>query len=409
MNANTTINKVFDYLFCLLIILLPLSFAYPNIILLLLILIFVFDYKNTKKIDLTPLKKPGVILAWSLVLYWYIKDILTGHLLDNKHSLFVLILVLPLLFLKIQNTTRILVAFIISGFIIAVNASIGLVEYYNVNHQLLPFEGTIINQILKMERPYLGFVCLIAIIASLHLAFNYKKYALLLYAYALLMGTFIFIISARISSISLIIILLLYLSVYLKTSLKHKLTFGVIALIAIVTVVAMNKNLKERLYLSGDATAGFSKLKSYEPRLVIWSCAYQIIESSDFNHWFGIDSEEKIEDLLALGYDKKLTNKYRAQYYIDVKLNTHNQFIGTYLNSGIIGLLLLLGSIIFQFISCRKDFIKTAMMVSLIFFLLVENVLYRQIGVYLFAIIIAITGITSNFSKKEITTPTKED
>ena len=103
-----------------------------------------------------------------------------------------------------------------------------------------------------------------------------------------------------------------------------------------------------------------------------------------------------------MGYDKKLTNKYRAQYYMDVKLNTHNQFIATYLNSGIIGLLLLISFLVFQFISSKKDFIKTAMIVSLILFLLVENVLYRQNGVYLFALIIAITTVNFDLTKKEI-------
>ena len=378
MNSNITINKVFDYLFCLMIIVLPLSFAYPNIILLLLVFIFFFDFKSTKKIDFSPLKKPSVISIWVLILYWYLKDIISGHLLDNKHSLFILIFIVPLLFLKIQNQTRIYVAFVVSGFIVALNASIGLIEYYIANHQLLPFEGTVINQILKMERPYLGFICLIAIISALNLGFHFKKHAWPMYAYALLMGTFIFIISARISSISLIVILLFYLVFYLKTSLKNKFTFGVIALIAIISFIAMNKNFRERLYLNGDTAEAISKLKSYEPRLVIWSCAKEIIQNPDFNHWFGINSEKKIEELLVLGYDKKLTNKYRAQYYMDVKLNTHNQFIATYLNSGIIGLLLLISFLVFQFISSKKDFIKTSMIVSLILFILVENVFYLQ-------------------------------
>lgn len=87
---------------------------------------------------------------------------------------------------------------------------------------------------------------------------------------------------------------------------------------------------------------------------------------------------------------------------MDVKLNTHNQFIGTYLNSGIIGLLLLVGYLVFQFVSSRKNFTKTAMIVSLVLFLLVENVLYRQIGVYLFAIIIVITTVNFDITKKDI-------
>lgn len=402
MNFNLTINKVFDYLFCLMIIFLPLSFAYPNIIIILLILIFFFDFKNTKKIDFSPLKKPPVIIIWSLIFYWYVKDIVSGHLLDNKHSLFLLIFIVPVLFLKIQNQIRIYVAFVVLGFVVALNASVGLLDYYFVNHQLLPFEGTVINQILKMERPYLGFICLIAIISSLNLSFYFRKYAWPMYAYALLMGTFIFIISARISSISLVVILLFYLFFYLKTSFKNKLIFSSVALITIISFVAVNKSFRERLYLNGDTTEAVSKLKSYEPRLVIWSCAKEIIQNPDFNHWFGISSEKKIEDLLVLGYDKKLTNKYRAQYYMDVKLNTHNQFIGTYLNSGIIGLLLLVGYLVFQFVSSRKNFTKTAMIVSLVLFLLVENVLYRQIGVYLFAIIIVITTVNFDITKKDI-------
>lgn len=400
MNSNKTINIVFDYLFCLLIVIIPISFAIPNLILVLLIVLFLADYKNLKKIDFSPIKKPAVVLVWSLVLYWYVKDAITQHLTDNKHSLFLLIIILPLLFLKIQNYTRIFVAIVIAGFIIALRASFGLIEYHNAHQQLLPFEGEIINDILNMERPYLGFFSLIAIISSISLAFQYKKYAFLMYAYALLMGFFIFIISARMSSISLLIILLLYLVFYLKTALKNKLIFGFIVLTMVIGVIGINKNIRERLFINANATESVSKFKSYEPRFIIWPCAYDIIQSSDFNHLFGISSEKKIEDLLALGYNKKITNKFRADYYVTIKLNTHNQFLGTYLNSGIIGSILLLGFLVLQIKANRKDFIKTAMVVVLLLFLIVENVLYRQMGVYLFALIIAISNTNLNFSKK---------
>ncbi len=395
---KTTENKalVYDYLYSILIILLPLSFALPNIILGLLVLLFIVDIKNFKTKFLQDFFRPSLLLLPILIFFWFGKDIITKNFSENKHSLFIITPILLILFLKIQNKNRILISIVISGIIAIARASFGLFQNYTTNHELLPFEGTVVNEILKMERPYLGFLSLIAAIVSFYLGTTLHRFKWLFYINTFVNCLFIFIISARISSISLLLIVLIYLLIYLETKIQRKLIFVFTSLILCSAIITWNKNIRDRLFISGSFSEGFSKFKTYEPRFVIWPCAYEISQSSDFNMFVGINSEKKIENMLAEGYQKRINNKFKADYYAQEKLNTHNQFLATYLNSGIIGLFGLIIFFIGQFYIHRKNFFKTALFLAIFLFLLVENVFFRQLGIYFFGIILALNNASRN-------------
>ena len=127
--------------------------------------------------------------------------------------------------------------------------------------------------------------------------------------------------------------------------------------------------------------------------MVIWNCAYDIACDSDFNVFFGLNSQKVLEDKYLDCYAQKMENKYRAAYFISTKKNSHNQFLDIYLFSGLIGFILFTYFFIIQIFSHRKNYIKTAMIISLVLFLLVENVLRRQMGTYLFIIIVSFINI----------------
>jgi O-antigen ligase len=403
MELNNIKSNFYDYLFCLLIIILPYSIKFPNILIVILSLFLIFDFKEYSKIDFKILKKTTLITLYILILYWLSKGFLSNTISENKYSLYVIILIVPILFLKIRNSDRILFAIIISVFILSLRSIYGLIIHYSANNELLPFEGDIVNAILGMERPYLGFFSVIAIIISIELSLKHAKYKYILLAYSVYIGLFISVISARISGLTILFLIILYLVFYIKMSFKKKTLLFLVLGLSIFIVILSNKNLRERLFITNNYEESFAKVKLHEPRVIIWGCANEIMNSPNFNHILGLKSEKELDNLYAFCYDEKLENKHRANFFITSKLNSHNQFIGTYLTSGMIGLFLMLTFFISQIIICRANYIKTFMVIALFFFFMVEVVLLRQLGAYFFIIVICIINICPlNCSQKHL-------
>lgn len=403
MELNNIKFNFYDYLFCLLIIILPYSIKFPNILIVILSLFLIFDFKEYSKIDFKILKKTTLITLYILILYWLSKGFLTNTISENKYSLYILILIVPILFLKIRNSDRVLFAIVISVFILSLRSIYGLVMNYTANNELLPFEGDIVNTILGMERPYLGFFSVIGIIISIELSLKHTKYKYILLAYSVYIGLFISVISARISVLTVLFLIVLYLVFYIKMSFKKKAMLFLVLGLSIFIVILSNRNLRERLFITNNYEESFTKIKLHEPRVIIWGCANEIMNSPNFNHILGLESEKELQNLYAVCYDKKLENKHRANFFITSKLNSHNQFIGTYLTSGVIGLFLMLIFFISQIIISRTNFIKTFLIIALFLFFMVEVVLLRQLGAYFFIIVICIINICPlNCSQKHL-------
>jgi O-antigen ligase len=390
MELKNVKSNSYDYLFCLLILILPYSLKLPNIIIISLSLFFISDYREYDKIDFKILKNKSFAFLGLLVFYFFCKGLITNTLAENNCALLVPIILVPILFLKIKNSVRILFAIIISVFILSVRAIYGLSSYYMVNHELLPFEGDIINVILGGERPYLGFFSVIGIIAAIELAFKFEKYKYLLFAYSFFIFIFIFLISARISVLTILFLIGLYLAFYIKISFKKKILFFLMLSMTLSIGIISNKNLRERLFITSSINESINQYKLHEPRVIIWGCAYEIASSPEFNFIFGLKSEKELDALYAVCYDGKLSNKDRASFFIRTKLNSHNQFIGSYLTSGIIGFILLLSFFISLIITHRKSYLKISMITALFFFFMVEIVLRRQLGVYFFILVVSI-------------------
>lgn len=381
---------IYDYLFCLMVIVLPYSLKAPNVIAIVLSLFFIADFKKFIKIDFGRLKKWTFIILGVLVLYWLAKGILTNTLHETKYGLLAPLALLPVLFMKIRKKHRVMFAMVLSGLIYAIRAIYGMAKYYAANHTFSLFEGGDINTVLGQERPYIGFFSIIAIFIAATLAFRYARYRYWLAGYILFMTVFVFFISARISIITLLLSTVIYLLFYLKLSWQRKMIyFGVSALVVCMLVFSI-KSLRERMFITGDLQKSLAGIQRYEPRVIIWDCAYQIATSTGFESVFGLDSEEQLNALFATCYDQKLTNKHRANFFITTKLNSHNQFIGTYLTSGAVGLGLLLAFFACLFSDSRKNFIKISLVLALFLFFIVENVLRRQLGIYYLALVISL-------------------
>lgn len=386
-------QHIYDYLFCCLIFSLPYSLKIPNLLLILLCVFTIFDFKEIKNLKFTSLKTKPIIVLAVLMVYFLMKGIITGTISDHKYGLLVPVLTVPFLFLKVKEVKKVELSIVFTGFLLAIRALFGLLQHYLAHKTLLPFEGESVNEILYMERPYLGFFILVSVIFAFKLLYSLPKYKYFFAVYIVLAIGTIFIISARISAITLASCIVLYLIFYLKTATKYKLIFCGGAVLLLSISLLFSKNLQERLFILDNFDDSYAKFKLYEPRVIIWPCVYEIATSPDFNSIVGISSEKKINTLLTECYGNTIENKHRANFFMASELNTHNQFLSIYLSFGIIGLVLLVLFLVLQLHNYRKDFIKTALTIAIIFFFLVENVLSRQLGVYLFILLIALINL----------------
>lgn len=403
MNLPMSKNSWYDYLFCILIIVVPLSLKAPNVILIALTLFFIIDFKNSKKLNFRQLFKSQYIILGFLVLYWIFKGLFTETINENKYGLLLPIILIPILILKVQDFYKLLFAILVCGFIIATRAYYGLLFNYLNFGELLPFEGKSINQILNMDRPYLGFFLLISTVVAFYLIFKFPKFKVGLILYNLYVFIIIFLISARMTLLTLGFILLIYFVFYLKIGFTKKALYFAIVVLTVGMLISLNKNVRDRFFINANYEQSVNNFQRYEPRFFIWPCSISIAKSPTFNILFGIKSEKKLDDLLGKCYLDKMENKHRANFFVDTQLNTHNQFIGTYLTSGLIGVILLFAIFLIQFYNFRKNFYKTALIIAMLLFFIVENVLYRQVGAYFFGLILVLVN-SFNFQdeKKEL-------
>lgn len=400
MKLSISKDSFYDFLFCLLILVLPFSLKAPNIVLISLILFFFIDYKQLKYFEFRKIFKLPYLFLGILILYWFIKGLITGTLNENKYGLLIPILFLPLLALKVRDYYKLLYTIVVCGFIIASRALYGVLNNYIEFKEFLPFEGSSINEIIYMERPYLGFFLIISLLVAIYLWQKLQKLKIIVILYCLYVLITIFLISARMSLITLAILLVVGFLFYLKISIQKRIIFSIFFFISIGLFISFNKNLQERLFITSDYQESIKKFEHHEPRFIIWPCSYSVTESPSFNVFFGLDSEKKLNEFLGECYATKIENKHRADYFVQRKYNTHNQFLGIYLTSGLIGLLLLVSFFIVQWYVGKTNFFKTAITISIFLFFIVENVLYRQIGVYFFGILLVLINIY-DFSLKK--------
>lgn len=394
-----TKQDFFDGLFCLLILSIPYSLKAQNIILIAISLFFVADYKGMKRLDFSRLKKIPVMLFFLFLAYFFTMGVVTGNLADNKYGLFPVLVLIPVLALKISDFNKLLFAFMLSAFVLSVPAIYNLLSYYIRVNELNLGEGTFINDLLGMERPYLGFLCVISVFSALNLIKDYPRYKTALLSFVAYIVLFVFFISARISVLTILAMAALYFVFYLKMSNVKRI--GLVTVMAIIPVVIImsSSNLRMRFFIGEDWESSVKALKRYEPRLITWDCARDIATSEDFSPLVGLTSYNKLDEKLIACYGSKMENKHRANFFIERKLNTHNQYICYYLLTGVIGLVLVIAFFASSLVLYRKDFTKVSMIFAVMLFFVVENVMNRQIGNYYFILLLAFVNL---YQKKQL-------
>jgi O-antigen ligase len=388
---NLIKEKGFEYLIYALILSLFFSKAVPNIILAILTVFTIIDFKNNTILK-TKFTFSSSIILLILLLFLTLKSILFGTIsYDFKvyKGLFLLFW-LAIVFKKATNF-KTLKLVVLWGINAAILSSVFLISLFYFKHHTLPFSNTAeVNELLILERPYIGFITVLGFFMAIEKAVNANRFKIFWIVNAVLLFLFIVLISARISIITLFVLSIIYLLFYAKISWLKKGIFLVSFVVFFGLLVVTNKNISERFFVKSNLEESLKVASDYEPRIVIWNCAYNMTKKSDYNNIIGFKGYNEIANNFLDCYANTIENPSKKEYFLTEKFNSHNQFLDFYLIGGLFGLLLFLAFFIKLLIEVRSNFFQMAIVVSFLLFFSVENIFYRQFGCYLFGIFILI-------------------
>lgn len=384
-----TIASIYHYLFLVLCFVVPfqnISSALPNIILIGLVVLFPFV---VRKQHFKRLMKPEVFVYLALVLYLVINMLIfqePGRELNIVKKIATPIIVV-LLYTPITNLESIQKTFILSCFT-AIVISIIRIALFDFSEISFSFSnGALVDELLIIDRLYLGFMCITSIVISAHLLESQaNKYRSLLIVNISISIFFILLASSRIAVLLLLVLFLLKI-LYAKKKVLYGLIF-----IGIMTVTAsafvVNKNLGERFFYTQSQASGksyFELLKSWEARVVIWDCSFKILSNQTpilIGNGF-YDTKDKLLEC----YKTSIDRKEKRAYFITKGFNPHNTFLDFLLSYGIIAFSLFVVLMGLFFKRGRFSYTQSALLVSLIGFSLIESYFQRQIGAYFFGFI----------------------
>ena len=393
MNIVFKQSNIYPFLWMLFAFVLPFSKAYPNIVLILILLSF-FVFKKYKNITFN--LKDGflflIVAVFSITISIVLQDGFDDSLkpLRNFYSL----MVIYFLAQTIQYQKHyVLLSFIAGTVILFLLSIIGIVTFY-LNHGFVKLDiGSTVNEMLHGERPYIGFMIALSVYFSLHIIRKAKKRWL--YIWVLVATSFIFIISARLATVLSILIVIHHLYILFKTK-KVYLLMGFFAItILIIAAFTFNENFKNRMRIENDVHSTYAKFKAYEPRFVIWECATEL--SQQIYPLLGFGNYKTMKSELVNCYISKIPSHQTSKigFYKEKAFNTHNQFFSFLLLGGWFAFFSL--SLFFAVSFARSStFLFSFTLLCFLSFFIFENVLYRQLGVYLMGLFLGLLNTKQN-------------
>ncbi|WP_179334000.1 O-antigen ligase family protein [Winogradskyella costae] len=390
------LHNIYHYLFYALVFVIPFEDdirAVPNILIGVLFALLPFvDKRFIKKI----LAHKIYIIAIVIILFITLSSLIIGTVSEDLYVIkkllttgAVLVLSLP-----IKVNFKLLLVFILA---VTLGNFISIFNLANYTLGVGSFEiasGQHINDLLFIERLYFGFLNSLSVAFSLKIWSKIpKKYRLFLTVNMLLSACLLFLVVSRMAIIT--VLLLFMIKVFYETSLKKSLITITLICGSVAAFFLFNDNLAKRFMYVDKANDFFYKIREWEPRYVIWNCAFSQVTSPEHKLLIG-DGFNKTQENLNNCYSHSMSKKERVAYFLDTQFNTHNQYLDLLLSKGLIGLAIFLFLIYWLIRQNNKDINQLNILLVLVLFALIENLFHRQIGVYLFALIlIVLTPIKS--------------
>lgn len=375
-----------DICAALVVLLLPFSTALPNLLLIPLGIVVIINFRDFKWVSSYPL-----LLLYAALLFIVILGIFNHSFLNdlNLYSRYFLIPVLFLFFTQVKNKKYSEYALLLGVFTTMLISGVQVAVYTWENPGFLLDVGGIVNELLLLDRPYFGFLLTLGVFVCLKNAEKSKrKYDY--YLLSILFAAFSIYISARLSIGLICLLFFVFLFKNREVHRKIKIWIGLGLALLFAISLGLSDNLVSRMHLKKEWGQTVRLIKDKEPRVIIWPCGVKIIQH-EMNLMTGLMSSKTVEGKLTQCYKEGLINRPEKQtYYLNAKFNSHNQFLGFFLLGGIFPFLLLIAMFVFAFASKKNSFEFKLLFLLFLAFFLVENVLYRQLGCYLFGIFIAL-------------------
>jgi len=384
------LKSIYPYLFLFFVFVLPLdkyATAIPNIILITLLIIFPFV---VSKKDFLKLKSKNIYIFGILIFYISTNSLLFQDYLNDITIIQKIIsaFLLIVLYIPIENTDKLKKTIIISVFIGIIISLFNLYIFYLSNEEFNFATGAIVDEVLIVDRLYLGFLCIISIIVSIGLMErNFSPLNKWYFTNIAINVIFVLLISSR---VAIILLFLLFFVKLFYTKKRNKYFFFFIGIIGVIMIsFYLNKNLQERFLFTNNTEKNLTYIelvKKWEPRVVIWECN-NLITKSNFNLFKGIGfykAQEKLTDC----YGEVIKDPRKREYFIKKQFNPHNQFIDFYLASGLIALIFFLILYTLLFFQSKYFYYKMTLFVSLLLFTFIESFFHRQLGGYIFALVL---------------------
>ena len=399
---NFNLEKTYNYLAALICVSIPFmtyAKAFVNICMICLFLIMVVSYNKDKVINIVNQKffKALTIFLIFIVIY----SLFNGSFFDDfAESRKIAQIILLLILFSFANDKRFLIYGFISGVLVSsLITDLNIVTYYFNSSDLLISKSSV-EDLFITQRLYLGFFVVISIVllSFLFRTSNRNKQKVF---YALLILFFIFTLFLISSRSAILIAFLVFLTTIIYQS---KSVFTIVVLLAsfviFSAIIITNKNLSNRFLYSQDSvrTSFIEKIKTHEPRYDIWRFSLQIFDEQNLG-LFGLGTY-KTQELLVEKYKLMPIDK-RKNWFIQRNFNTHNQYIDIILSFGFIGLILFTVFLREVVLITYNNIYSLNLILSLILFLVIENLFHRQLGSFILAltIVIAVYIINSQNEK----------
>lgn len=187
-----------------------------------------------------------------------------------------------------------------------------------------------------------------------------------------------------------------------RTSRKKKNTFLItVSIIAIMfsvnsVIVRIDKTI---FALNHIKLQDNNSVESNQARLIMWNTSVEVIKD---NFVYGTGTGDYNDELI------KRNKKYKNQGVVNSELNSHNQFLNTFVQLGLIGFLTLCAVfyLYFRIAMKNRDFLIVIIGVTFLLNFLFESIIETQSGIILFCILF-ICNSSSDLRNNTLKTLTK--
>ncbi len=369
--------------------------ALPNILIIILIVTFPFVIK---KEHIGKLRKLPTMLFIVFFTYIVLAALVTGRIetdfnIIKKVGIAASLLVL---YLPVYHDRKVQKAVMFSALAAVLFSVVSIFYAANTNVNFEFGDTQMVIEALLIDRLYLGLISVLSIIFSYFAMrkdyHDHNKYYL---ANIVINGLFIALVVSKIAAIVCLIIFIVA-QLYAKKKLQR--TAAAIAGIAIVFCAIF---FIKSQFNSSD-TVGFKKevgtfvndSNTWRTRKVTWDCSLKNIQEQGFN-LLGVGFQKTKDDLIDC-YQTNIEDDSEKAVFVGERYNSHNQFLDIYSSTGLIGFLLFIVFLVATFLTNKKQFFPTAIIVTLVMYCLVENLFHRQMGAYYFGLMLIILLVSNN-------------